>query len=220
MWSTGSKERASRPLGVLGSPPLAVCGSGAARLPPLLTATSVTSRGAWVPAPGCLAQRAHWAEPLLTTSGVLGSPPWLFVNLLATQEGTSNKASTGNLKTPTKQDQGMAVKTREVSSALPTQGLSCQRATCSLQVVCTRAGHMEGLGRAKKSRRGSATSGQPYPCRQWRHGSQGTKRPPKGQEAPHVYRLLQLGGGSSVSRQPRARICNRVGNKCASEAGL
>ena len=66
--------------------------------------------------PGCLAQRAHWAEPLLTTLGVLRSPPWLFVNLLATQEGKSNKASTGNLKTFTKQDQGMAVKTR-VSSA-------------------------------------------------------------------------------------------------------
>ena len=44
------KGSASRPLGVLGSPPLAVCGSGAARLPPLLTATSVTS-------PGCLGPR-------------------------------------------------------------------------------------------------------------------------------------------------------------------
>ena len=36
------------------------------------------------------------------------------------------------MRTHTTQDQGRAVKARDVSSALPTQGLRCQRATCAV----------------------------------------------------------------------------------------
>ena len=94
-------------------------------------------RGAWVPDSGCLAQRAHRAESMLTTFRVLGSHPWLFEHLLATQEGTSNKANTGSVRMPTPHNKGKAVQ-RDGSSASPTQGLGCQRATCTSQVVCTR----------------------------------------------------------------------------------
>ena len=152
-----------------------------------------------------MAQRAHWAEPLL---GVLGSPPWLFANLLAPQEVTSNKASIGNLKTRTRQDQGMAVKKREVSSALSMQGLSCQRATCALRVMHQSWAH-EGTGTSKEVPSGFGHQRAVLPLstvQAWRHGSQGTKRPQR-PEASHEYKHLHLG---SVSRQPRARICNRV----------
>ena len=75
-WGPGPRKWwANRPLGVLGSPSLAVCFSRAARPSQLLGHKG----GTRVPAPGCLAPRAHRAKPI-NTSGGLGSLPWLFVN--------------------------------------------------------------------------------------------------------------------------------------------
>ena len=76
-------------------------------------ATSGRNRGAWVPDP------AHRAEPMLTTSQVLGSLPWLFVHLLASRKATNRKASTSILRTPTARRKGIVDKARDVSSALP-----------------------------------------------------------------------------------------------------
>ena len=94
-------------------------------------------RGAWVPDPGCLAQRAHRAEPMLTSSGVLGSPLWLFVPLLASRNAAHRKASASILKTPTVPRKGIVDRARGVSSAQHPQILGRQRATCTAQVVCT-----------------------------------------------------------------------------------
>ena len=90
MWSTGSEKRvgpqASWGPGVPTPGCLRQRGSKAttrADRPP-----EWQNRGTRVPDPGCLALRAHRAVPLLTTSGVLGSPLWLFEHLLANEEGT------------------------------------------------------------------------------------------------------------------------------------
>ena len=50
-------------------------------------------RGTGVPDSGCLAQRAHRAEPFLMTSKVLGSSSWLFVPVLAGQTAARRESS-------------------------------------------------------------------------------------------------------------------------------
>ena len=100
MWSTGCKERVGQQ----------------------------ASWGLGVPTPGCVRQRGSKATTragrraecsLLTNSGVLGSPPWLFEHLLANQEGTGTEANKSSLKTP-KKSKSKAGQTRDVNSALPT----------------------------------------------------------------------------------------------------
>ena len=69
----------------------------------------------WVPDPGCLAQRAHRAGPILTTSEVLGSFPWLFVPILASRIAAHRKASTSILKRPALPRKGILSRARGVS---------------------------------------------------------------------------------------------------------
>ena len=75
---------------------------------------------------------------------------------------------------PTPHNKGKAVQTRDGSSASPTQGLGCQRATCTLQVVCTRPGRTRVLERAPGF--GHQRAALPRSAVQaWRIVSQGTK---------------------------------------------
>ena len=125
------------------------------------------SWGPGVPTSGCLRQRGSKATaradrpPEWLSPGCLGPRPWLFgaarsqgkahidnlrgswVPSLAVCASSSNPGGNKQqgLRTPTTQYKGTAVQTRDVSSAPPKQGLGCQWATCTLQVVCTRAGH-------------------------------------------------------------------------------
>ena len=66
------KRWAHRPLGVLGSPPLAVCISGAARPPPADWPPGWQSSGCFGPRPCCLERRAHRAQPVLTSQRFWG----------------------------------------------------------------------------------------------------------------------------------------------------
>ena len=83
----------------------------------------------------------------------------------------------------------MAVKTREVSSALPTQGLSSQRATCALHVEGTRSGHKRAQEEHCARVRLPADSLSPVPRIRVRagtrpaHGVPQQKRVPCSQEA-------------------------------------
>ena len=134
-------------------------------LPALTSHQSGRTRGTRVLDPGCLALRAHRAVPLLTNSGVLGSPLWLFEHLPANQEGTQTKASK---RSPTTQYKDAAVQTGECEqhptwSQLPAGFLPPQ-------VVCARAGRTRAL-ESTGSRQSSTTSGQPYPSRQCKHGA-------------------------------------------------
>ena len=94
----------------------------------------------------------------LNISQVLGSLPWLFESLMATQDRTDSKATSDRQGWPRPSDRGKAGRSRDGKSTVPTQGLGCQQATCTLKV----GGKGQGARRHKRgteARQGSATSG-------------------------------------------------------------
>ena len=83
------------------------------------------------------------------------------------------------------------------------------------------SGHKKSTG----ARQGSAASGQPYPGRQCKEGAwrrQGRRGPARPYSAMMCTRrpLGSGGSGGSLSRRPRARLCNRVSNESAAKTGL
>ena len=113
--------------------------------------------------------------------------------ILASQKATSRKASTSSLRTSTTQRKSMADKTRDVRSALPTQGLRCQWATCTPQVVCARDGHARVPERALEphqiyfSHQRAALSLEAVQA--WHDGQQGMKSPPRPGSATRLHAL-------------------------------
>ena len=112
--------------------------------PTLVCHWSGRHRGAWVPDPGCLAQRAHRAEPMLTTSS---------------RAAAHHKTSTGKRR--------LRYHTRASSTG---HGMCAAHHTCRVSVangqpaprrcyapVIGTLGHCSPAG-------GSATTGQPYPA--------------------------------------------------------
>ena len=93
------KGWASRPFGVLGSPPLAVYGKQGSKT------TTLADRPLEWPSPGCLGPLPVWRSALtgraLLTQGFLG--PFLAVCTSSSNPGGKNKAGTGSLRTPTTQ---------------------------------------------------------------------------------------------------------------------
>ena len=140
------KRWASSPLGVLGPHPSLFVSAGRQGPRPADRPQGGRARGR-VPTPGCVAQRAHRAKPVCSL-GVLGSFPWVFLHLLATKDGTGSKATSGSLRRPRPPDRGKGGQPRDGSSAVPTQGLGCQQATCTLKV----GGKGQGPRRHKKER--------------------------------------------------------------------
>ena len=174
----------------------------------------VAGSGPLGPRPWLFGACARRAESMLTDSGVLGSPPWLFVIFQASRAAAHHTTCTGKGKhlqdhtrpLPAAQEVCVAHHHRRVSVA---NGQPAPR-RCYAPVIGT-LGHWSFAG-------GSATTGQPSPCRQCKHHARGNSARWRGpiKQAPHACRHLQLGSGGGRSHRPRARIRH----KSALEAGL
>ena len=104
-------------LGSLGPHPWLFEAAGEPNHHPRWLATGVAGSGVLGPPTLALAQRAHRAGRILTTSEVLGSFPWLFVPILASRIAAHRKARHQHIEDASK---GIVSRARGVSGAAST----------------------------------------------------------------------------------------------------
>ena len=135
VWSTDSEERVGPQASWSPWPlPWLFEAAGQQAHHPRWIATGVAGTGVLGSPTMAVWRSAHTGQtPMLSTLGVLASPPWLFVSLLASRaakpalaECLAERGAYGTTK-------GIIDRARGVCSAPHPQGLSCQRATCTPQ---------------------------------------------------------------------------------------